>query len=389
MAFEKQIYYYIDKNENGWMQIMDKAKLNKADLENLAKNPAIDSKSVIARKVSAYYNGETVTPKGMRLAEDIFRIMVRDVEIKIREVLADSLKNCKNLPQDLVDTLIADTDNVAVPFIQNYRGLSKEDMIRILNIPSINKQKAVAGRSGLPEEISNYIVERCPEEVVGVLISNNSAEIGESAFDQIISKYSEDKDIQTALVYRAELPTSVIEKIVHSLSEELQKRLILNHNISTDLAADIVEQVQEKTTLKISEEYSTDKQVEELVHQLYTSNHLTPSLVVRSICMGDLKFFEYALVYLSNTPIVEVRKILFNSSLDFMIRNLLRKAYIPKTMFPAVFSALKVIREIRFDCRKSDRKSFAHKVIERILSYESGFDELDEADIEYLVSKIS
>lgn len=368
---------------------MDKAKLNKADLENLAKNPAIDSKSVIARKVSAYYNGETVTPKGMRLAEDIFRIMVRDVEIKIREVLADSLKNCKNLPQDLVDTLIADTDNVAVPFIQNYRGLSKEDMIRILNIPSINKQKAVAGRSGLPEEISNYIVERCPEEVVGVLISNNSAEIGESAFDQIISKYSEDKDIQTALVYRAELPTSVIEKIVHSLSEELQKRLILNHNISTDLAADIVEQVQEKTTLKISEEYSTDKQVEELVHQLYTSNHLTPSLVVRSICMGDLKFFEYALVYLSNTPIVEVRKILFNSSLDFMIRNLLRKAYIPKTMFPAVFSALKVIREIRFDCRKSDRKSFAHKVIERILSYESGFDELDEADIEYLVSKIS
>ena len=58
-------------------------------------------------------------------------------------------------------------------------------------------------------------------------------------------------------------------------------------------------------------------------------------------------------------------------------------------MFPAVFSALKVIREIRFDCRKSNRKSFAHKVIERILSYTPGNEELSEEDIRYLVSKIS
>ena len=78
--------------------------------------------------------------------------------------------------------------------------------------------------------------------------------------------------------------------------------------------------------------------------------------------MGDLKFFEYAIVYLSNTPILEVRKTLFNSSADFMVRNLLRKAFIPKSMFPAVFSALKIIREIKFDCCRTDRKTFGHKV---------------------------
>ena len=51
-----------------------------------------------------------------------------------------------------------------------------------------------------------------------------------------------------------------------------------------------------------------------------------------------------------------------------MIRNLLRKARIPKSLFPAVFSALKVIREIRFDCCRTDRKTFAHKVVERIFT---------------------
>ena len=173
------------------------------------------------------------------------------------------------------------------------------------------------------------------------------------------------------------------------MSEELKKRLILSHNLPADLASDIIDEVKEKTTLRISEDYSSDKQIEELVHQLYTSNRLTPNLVVRSICMGDMKFFEYSLVYLSNTPIIEVRKILFNTAADFMIRNLLRKAFIPKTMFPAVFSALKVIKDIKFDCRKNDRKSFAHKVIERILTYNADNEELSDDDINYLVSKIS
>jgi len=174
-----------------------------------------------------------------------------------------------------------------------------------------------------------------------------------------------------------------------SLSDELKKRLIMVHDLPENIASDLVEQVKEKTTLKISEDFSSDKQIDDLVRQLYKSDRLTPTLVVRSICMGDLKFFEYALVYLSNTPLLEVRKILFNSQADFVIRNLLRKAFIPKNMFPAVFSALNVIRETHFDCGKNAKDTFVHKVIERILSVGNPDEELSENDINYLISKIS
>lgn len=227
------------------------------------------------------------------------------------------------------------------------------------------------------------------KKLVGALILNDSAEIVDKTYDSIVSKYANSDNIKSCLVYRQELPIAVIEKIVNTLSEELKRRLIINHNLPNDLASDIVEQVKEKTTLKISAKYSSDKQIEELVHQLYTANRLTSTLVVRAICLGDLKFFEYALVYLSNTPITEVRKILFSSSMDFMVRNLLRKAYIPKSMFPAVFSALKVLQEIRFDVQQNDRESFSHRVIERILSFSTAGDEFKEEDVKYLVSKIS
>lgn len=368
---------------------MNNTMLNRQDVENLARKPKAESKSVVAQKVTAYYNGHTLTDNGKQLAEDIFRIMVKDVESTVRQVLADSLKNCHQLPQDIVTAVIHDVDSVAAPFVEYYQDLNNEDLIKILDIPSLKKQKAVAARLNLPGEVSDYIVAKCPEEVVGVLISNETAEIKEKTYSSILNKYQTSEEIKRRLVYRTELPTSIIEKIANSLSQELKKRLILSHNLPSNMISDLIEEVKEKTTLRISEDYSSDKQIEELVHQLYSSNRLTPNLVVRSICLGDLKFFEYAIVYLSNTPILEVRKILFNSSLDFMVRNLLRKAFIPKTMFPAVFSALKIIKEIHYDCCRSDRKSFAHKVIERILTYTPNNEDLSEDDIHYLVSKIS
>ncbi len=368
---------------------MNDTLLNKNDIESLKAKKSAKAKETVAQKVGLYYRGRSITERGKQLAEDIFRIMVRDVELKVRQTLSESLKQCTDLPTDIVDSIIRDSDSVAVPFIKYYASLSNDDIIRILNIPSINKQKAIAERLNLSHEITQYIVEKCPEEVVSTLVSNETAEIRDSTYDSIIKKYNKNEDIKKRLVFRSELPTSVIEKIANSLSEQLKKHLILTHNLPIDLATDIIEDVREKTTLKISEEYSQDSQIEELVHQLYASGRLTPTLVVRSICMGDLKFFEYAIVYLSGTPILEVRKTLFSASADFMVRNLLRKAYIPKTMFPAVFSALKVIREIHFDCRRSNRKTFSHKVIERILSYTPNNEELSEEDIRYLVSKIS
>lgn len=90
--------------------------------------------------------------------------------------------------------------------------MNAEDLIKILDIPSINKQKAVAQRLNLPNEISEYIVERCPEEVVGVLISNETANIHEKTYNTIVEKYRQSEDIKKRLVYRTELPTSVIEK---------------------------------------------------------------------------------------------------------------------------------------------------------------------------------
>lgn len=369
---------------------MNDLNLTKEDVDSLAKGQSVENKSSTIKKVAHYYTEQgDLSAKGKQLAEDIFRIMVQDMEVKIRSVLADSVKTSKGLPHDIVSKIISDTESVSTNFIKSYSDLKNEDLISILESQNISKQKAVASRYNLSEEISHLISEKCPEEVVSTLISNESANIADRTYENIIQKYKDSDTIKEKLVYRSQVPILIIHRIMDTLSDELKKRLVMVHNLPENMASDLVEQVKEKTTLKISEDFSSDKQIEDLVRQLYKSDRLTPSLVVRSICMGDLKFFEYALVYLSNTPLIEVRKILFNNQADFVIRNLLRKAFIPKEMFPAVFSALNVIHDIHFDCGKTTKETFVHKVIERILTIGNADEELSENDINYLISKIS
>ena len=84
--------------------------------------------------------------------------MVADVQVKVREVLSESLKNCKTLPRDIILKLINDQDSVAVPFIKYYANLTNEDLISILEAQSISKQKplpsAKTSRKTFPNTLS-------------------------------------------------------------------------------------------------------------------------------------------------------------------------------------------------------------------------------------------
>ena len=247
-------------------------ELSQEDVSRLELNPSAENKIITVNKLSSLYSQPNLTLRERKLAEDIFRIMVEDVEVKVRQILSECLKNAKDIPHDLVKKLISDENSVSIPFIKYYQGLSDAELIDIINAQNIDKQKAVAQRRNLSNEVSGYIVDYCPEDVVVTLISNNSANILENTFQKIITKYDHNETINRCLVYREELPVTVIAKILNSLSEDLKKRLILKHNLPVDFATDIIEEVKEKVTLKVSAEYSTDKQVEALVHELYASN---------------------------------------------------------------------------------------------------------------------
>jgi uncharacterized protein (DUF2336 family) len=152
---------------------MTDLNLTNKDIEALRKGQSFENKSSTIRKVSHYYtNNENKSLTGKQLAEDIFRIMIHDIEVKIRSILADSLKNSRNLPKDIVHAIISDVEAVSTSFIRYYHDLSDLDLIGIIESNNIKKHKAAASRYNLSKEVSHFICEWCSEDVITVLISN-------------------------------------------------------------------------------------------------------------------------------------------------------------------------------------------------------------------------
>lgn len=368
---------------------MDNISINIQDAINLKNDPSATNKMSIAHKVGSYYNDMNDNHKIRIIIEDIFRLLIRDTEIKVREVLVECLKSSKNLPKDIIYSIINDVDSVAIPFIQYYKDFSDENLIEILNIPNNLRHKAIAKRKNLSEKVSDEISKQCSEDVIKELINNTSASIPLSSFIRIINQNPNNEAIQQCLVYRANLPFEVIEKIVNQISYKLKTQLLTKQNLPLDFTTDLINEIKDKLTLKLSEDYSQEDLLRKFIMHLYKSNKLTHSLVTRAICTGDLAFFEQSISLLAETPIDQVQKILFNNHIYFEIRNLLRKALLPKSTFPTILNALKIINEIRFDCGCSNNQIFSHKVIERILSSMSSNDELSNNEINYLISKIN
>lgn len=368
---------------------MSKTFISLQDVADLKQHCNTQTKTNIANKVGYDYKSSGLSDKCMHLAEGIFRLLLRDAEIKVRESIANNLKDTQELPRDIVDTILQDADSVALPFIQSYSSFNDEDLIKIVNVGNPKRSKAVASRANLSRPVSSHIVEKCSDDVLETLVTNESANLGDGDLEQIITKYPDNENLKKGIVYRTDLPFPVIEKIIDKLSDILKRHLLMSQNMPLDFTTNLVNEIKEKLTLKLSADYSEDEKLKEFVHQLFTANRLTYSLVTRAICSGDLKFFEYAISYMSETPINNVRKTLFNPQADFEVRNLLRKALLPKSVFPAVLNALKVINDIRFDCCRTNAKLFGRKVIERVLSLNSTTDELSNEDVNYLISQIN
>lgn len=368
---------------------MSELILSKKDVLSLSQDLSVTAKTETIKKIGMYYNDtDGLSLVERQIAEEIFRIMVEDVEVKVREALVDSIKDSGSIPEDVILAIVNDENSVSIPFIREYKNLNDTDLVSILKSQNIDKQKAVAMRKRLSSSVSHYIASECTQPIVETLLVNQTADIQEITYNIIIDKYINEESIKEKIVERAVLPVSIVEKIISSLSDILAEKLLIKHNLPDEVVSNIISQVRDKTTIKLSQAYASDKEVELLVSKLYSSGKLSNDLVVRSICMGDLKFFEYALAILLSKEVIYVRKILNAKKDDFEIRNLFREAKLPSQVFSILLISLRITQEVFSEVDKDKMFRVSQKVIERLLTLDLVNSKLNENDIEYLISKI-
>jgi len=367
---------------------MSESRLSEGDVRKLLADPSAETRAETAAKIALQFDQGDLSASERTMAEEIFRIMVKDAEVRVREALSINLKENPNVPHDVAISLAKDVEQVALPILQFSDILNDDDLLEIIASQDPAKQKAVAERSHVSEVVAEAIVENADKEAVVSLVANDGAAINEKSLEKVIEKYGDDEAVQSPMVHRKALPVTIVERLMHQVSENLKQHLLTNHDVPADMAADLILQTRERATITLSTD-STEDDVERLVNQLYNNGRLTPSIILRSLCMGDMKFFEYALARRVGIPVMNARMLIHDSG-ELGLGGLFEKSGIPKHFFPAVKAAVLVAQEMSYDGEEGDRERYARRMLERVLTQygDLGVD-FEHDDLEYLLAKMN
>jgi uncharacterized protein (DUF2336 family) len=359
--------------------------LSQSDVARLLADPSADSRAEMARKVGSTAGAEGLSQTERKLAEDILRTMVRDTEVRVRQALSDSLKNNPDVPHDVVVKLATDEATVAVPVLECSQVLSDDDLVAIVRTQSEDAQIAVARRESVSGPVADALVDTHNEVVVAELVANEGADISEQTFQKVLDEFGESERVNGPMARRQRLPISVAERLVVLVSDSLRDHLMTHHELPAELASDLVLESRERATVGLLLPDADESDVGDLVEQLYGNGRLTPSIVLRALCMGDIVFFEESLAKLARVPVASARILIYDQGV-LGLNALYGKAGLPNEFLPVVRVAVEVAQELEYDGRPGDRERFRQSMIGRVLThFESGF---DGENLEYLVAKL-
>src|SRR3546814_8349179 len=84
------------------------------------------------------------------------------------------------------------------------------------------------------------------------------------------------------------LPPAIFEHLVSAMAKKLQGYLVSKHDLPADAAANLILQTRERATVSLLSRGASGADLEELVFQVHVNGHLTPTLIIRALCVGDM-----------------------------------------------------------------------------------------------------
>ena len=358
--------------------------LSREDVAKLLENPGPESRAEAATKVAESFSSGNLSDSERAIAEDIFRTMVHDATVRVRAALSESLNKNPDVPHDVAVTLARDVDEVALPMITKSSVLTDEDLIEIVQNQSASAQKAVARRDRVSPGVADALVDTRNEDVVAELVANEGAEISEKTFEKVLDTFTGSDKIKRPLAHRDSLPLNVAERLVSMVSEQLRQHIMTHHEISNTTASDLLLEAREKATVSLLGPAKKNVDVIALVDQLYRNKRLTPSLVIRAVCMGDVTFFEAALARMVDIPVANAYRLIHDRG-NLGLKRLFEAAGMPMDFIKVARAALDVEAEMRLTSG-DDHAKYRNQMIERVLTALE--DEFDTDNIDYLISKI-
>ena len=306
-------------------------------------------------------------PVEAEAAEAALTAMLDDPSARVRRALADALCRDPRSPDHIILSLVQDTADIAEIVLAASPVLLDEDLVDIAATSSSRLQVAIASRPWIAAPLAAALAEIGSLEACLTLSGNIGAEMTSSTMRRLAERHGCDARLRSALCDRHDCPIDVRQMLLGKVTEALGGLGLVRATITEDRLSTIMREARDKATVTMSAEAS-EGDIAVLAEHLLDSEQLTPALLLRALCTGNVRLFEQALVTLSGMPARRVAAIVddpHSRSFDA----LLHRAGLPASTHRAFQAGLDVYHRLDAQGEAGDVYGFARLMLERATQF--------------------
>lgn len=250
--------------------------------------------------------------KAERYVGEVLDILAQDQATRVRQVLADTLKDVAHAPTAVIKRLAKDVEDVvANPILQFSPLLSDEDLIEIIDGGCASGRLcAISRRQGLGEAVTDAIVTTEDREAVTALLENKSAQIREEMLDKLVEQAPPVESWHKPLVERPQLSPKATRKLATFVAKTLLRSLERRAGLDEETA----KMLEAEMNRRLEAEEAGDDDSQKRAEQLYESGKLDDETLSEALISGDRGLVRSGLAVRAKLPRDQVGEILTSRS---------------------------------------------------------------------------
>ena len=363
------------------MQVESVESLNVAVLEAVVETGSVDARVALTRQLCALIADEN-TPESER--EAVLPVLLKlavDEARRVREVLAEELVTITNVHADLLFCVIAGEDDIALPFLRMTPSLSPWHMLAVLRVGDEPRQRTVASRPDITEEAAAYVIKTSPVAVVLALMDNGTVKLDPADMSTIYARLGQAGELVDQLLALPNLPLDIritqAKRAASRMRQLMAEKSWLPANEATDLVAD----AEETAVLQVLANAAVDALLKAIVF-LASKNILTPGLIIRAACLGEMRVVEASLAHLAGYTPARAASLIYSRG---GVKSMVAKCGLPSTCTGLLVAYADVVVEAREEGLNLSRENFGRRLLEALMTRYETLSPTDRArQIEYI-----
>ncbi len=343
----------------------------------------VEARMVLARQLASLLaDPETPDIEREQVLPVVLKLAV-DEEIEVRRILADEFTTVANLSPDILFSIVADTEEIALPFIANTMSMETNHMFAILRVGDDTRQAVIARRPDITAEVAAYIVAHGKAGGCLALLDSPLVRFSADDYRVIYQRHAVVPEVVERLLTIATLPTDIRILQLRKTSSRMRQMMAERAWLPANDALEVVTDAEDSTILRILVE-SNAEELSSTVSYLAARELLTPSLIVRAASRGEMKIVEALFVHLTGYSRERVCAMMYRQR-QSSYATLFKKSGLPKVCFGIVHAACEVQSDVQQDDVRTDTESFGRMLLEALMTRYDQMSPIErEKQIDYL-----